>query len=180
MYRVPFSKTYLDFELPANMRGTYAASHPLEPLADVEKAIDKALTDPIDSPALRKLAKQGDTVCIVFTDITRDTPEHLLVPALLAELQAAGVRDQDITLLCATGLHRPSTRQEKVIKLGQAIVDRYRVVDHELFSPAGLEDLAREVGDRALAQPGGLHEPPGHLVLAPPAGLAFGLDADGP
>ena len=141
MYRIPFSKTYLDFELPANMRGTYAASPSVEPLADAREAIAKGLADPIDSPPLRKLAKQGDTVCIVFTDITRDTPEHLLVPALLAELQAAGVRDQDITLLCGTGLHRPSTRQEKVIKLGQAIVDRYRVVDHEPFNPAGLEDL---------------------------------------
>ncbi len=141
MYRVPFSKTYLDFELPANMRGTYAASRPVEPLADVEKAIDKALADPINSPPLRELAKQGDTVCIVFTDITRNTPEHLLVPALLAELHAAGVRDKDITLLCGTGLHRPSTPQEKVIKLGQSIVDRYRVLDHEPFNLAGLEDL---------------------------------------
>ena len=141
MYRIPFSKTYLDFELPANMRGTYSASRPVEPLADVEKAIDKALADPINSPPLRELAKQGDTVCIVFTDITRNTPEHLLVPAILAELNAAGVRDEDITLLCGTGLHRPSTPQEKVIKLGQSIVDRYRVLDHEPFNLAGLEDL---------------------------------------
>ncbi len=141
MYRVPFSKTYLDFELPANMRGTYAASRPVEPLTDVERAIDKALAAPINSPPLSELAKQGDIVCIVFTDITRNTPEHLLVPALLAELNAAGVRDEDITLLCGTGLHRPSTPQEKVIKLGQSIVGRYRVLDHDPFNLAGLEDL---------------------------------------
>jgi nickel-dependent lactate racemase len=113
----------------------------MEPLADVEKAIDKALAAPINSPPLSELAKQGDIVCIVFTDITRNTPEHLLVPALLAELNAAGVRDEDITLLCGTGLHRPSTPQEKVIKLGQSIVGRYRVLDHDPFNLAGLEDL---------------------------------------
>ena len=141
MYRIPFSKKYLEFELPENMRGTYAASRPVEPLADVEKAIAKALANPINSPPVRELAKRGDTVCIVFTDITRNTPEHLLVPALLAELHAAGVRDEDITLLCGTGLHRPSTPQEKVIKLGQSIVDRYRVLDHDPFNLAGLEDL---------------------------------------
>jgi nickel-dependent lactate racemase len=141
MYRIPFSKTFLEFKLPESMRGTYATSPPVEPLADVEKAIGKALADPINSPPLRELAKQGDTVCIVFTDITRNTPEHLLVPALLAELHAAGVGDEDITLLCGTGLHRPSTVQEKVIKLGQSIVDRYRVLDHEPFNQAGLEDL---------------------------------------
>jgi nickel-dependent lactate racemase len=141
MYRIPFSKTYLDFELPAHMRGTYAASRPVEPLADLEKAIEKTLADPINSPPLRELAKQGDTACIIFTDITRNTPEHLLVPALLAELHAAGVRDEDITLLCGTGLHRASTPQEKVIKLGQSIVDRYRVLDHEPFKLTGLENL---------------------------------------
>jgi nickel-dependent lactate racemase len=141
MYRIPFGTTYLDFELPAHMRGTYAASRPGEPLADVAKAIDKALAGPIDSPPLRELAQQSDSVCIVFTDITRSTPEHLLVPALLAELHAAGVRDADITLLCGTGLHRPSTPEEKVIKLGQSIVDRYRVLDHEPFNLAKLEDL---------------------------------------
>ena len=141
MYRIPFSKTFLEFELPENMRGTYAASRPVEPLAYVEKAIAKALANPINSPPVRELAKRGDTVCIVFTDITRNTPEHLLIPALLAELHAAGVRDEDITLLCGTGLHRPSTPQEKVIKLGQSIVDRYRVLDHDPFNLAGLEDL---------------------------------------
>ena len=141
MYRIPFSKTYLEFELPETMRGTYAASQPVEPIFDLEKAIDKALAEPINSPPVRELVKRGDTVCIVFTDITRNTPEHLLVPALLAELHAAGVDDEDITLLCGTGLHRPSTPQEKVIKLGQSIVDRYRVLDHEPFNLAGLEDL---------------------------------------
>ena len=141
MYRIPFSKTYLEFELPQTMRGTYAASQPVEPIADVEKAIDKALAEPISSPPVRELVKRGDTVCIVFTDITRNTPEHLLIPALLTELRAAGARVEDITLLCGTGLHRPSTPKEKVIKLGQSIVDRYRVVDHEPFNLAGLEDL---------------------------------------
>jgi nickel-dependent lactate racemase len=105
MYRIPFSKTYLDFELPATMRGTYLTSRPVEPLADVGGAIAKALADPINSPPLQKVARRGDTVCIVFTDITRDSPDYLLVPALLAELETAGVRDADITLLCGTGLH---------------------------------------------------------------------------
>jgi nickel-dependent lactate racemase len=141
MYRVPFGKTYLDFNLPAHMSGTQVTSPSVKPLADVSKAIAKALAYPIDSPPLRELVEKGDRVCIVFTDITRHTPEHLLVPSLLAELQTAGVADEDITLICGTGLHRPSTEQEKVFKLGQPIVDRYRVLDHEPFNPDGLQDL---------------------------------------
>jgi nickel-dependent lactate racemase len=80
-------------------------------------------------------------VCIVFTDITRASPDRLLVAPVLAELEEAGVRDKDITLLCGIGLHRPSTEEEKIIKLGRAVVDRYRVIDSEPLNPEALVDL---------------------------------------
>jgi len=63
------------------------------------------------------------------------------VPPLLEELVAAGVRDDDITLLCGIGLHRPSTPEEKVTKLGADVVARYRVIDNEPQNPAALVDL---------------------------------------
>ena len=141
MYTVPFDKGELTFELPAGMTGTIAVSKSVPPIEDVPAAIERALADPINSPPLRKLAKAGDTVCIVFTDITRSSPDHFLVPAMLAELEAAGVRDEAITLLCGIGMHRPSTPEEKVIKLGQELVDRYRVIDNEPQKPAALVDL---------------------------------------
>ncbi len=87
------------------------------------------------------MAGPGDTVCIVFTDITRASPDYLLVEPILSELEAAGVRDEDITLLCGIGLHRPSTDEEKVAKLGQRVVDRYRVIDNEPLNPDALVDL---------------------------------------
>jgi nickel-dependent lactate racemase len=80
-------------------------------------------------------------VCIVFTDSTRACPDHLLVPTLLGELEKGGVRDEDITLLCGTGMHRPSTWEEKTVKLGAEIVGRYRVIDHEPQNPGALVDL---------------------------------------
>jgi nickel-dependent lactate racemase len=54
---------------------------------------------------------------------------------LLHELEHAGVRDKDITLLCGVGMHRPSTRIEKINKLGLGIVERYHVVDNEPQNP---------------------------------------------
>jgi len=141
VYRIPFGKSHLDFALPAEMRGTYIESRSIEPLADLKKAIAQTLANPVNSPPLREMAQRGHTACIVFSDITRDSPDHLLVPALLAELEIAGVRDRDVTLLCGIGMHRPSTQNEKIIKLGQAIVDRYRVVDHEPLNQRGLKDL---------------------------------------
>ncbi len=141
MYRIPYSKTYLEFALPAGMRATVVESRPVPPLSDPEAAVSEALARPIGSPPLRELARPGDRVCIVFTDITRASPDHILVPALLRELEAAGVRDQDITLLCGIGMHRPSTPEEKTAKLGAEVVARYRVIDNEPRNPQALVDL---------------------------------------
>ena len=140
-YQVPFSRTHLEFELPPTMRGTVVASKRAELLPDVEGAIAEALARPIDSPPLVELAHPGDRVCIVFTDVTRASPDHLLVPALLRQLEAAGVRDEDVTLLCGIGMHRPSTPEEKAAKLGAEVVARYRVIDNEPQNPQALVDL---------------------------------------
>jgi len=64
VYRIPFGKSHLDFQLPAEMRGTYLTSRSMKPLADLEEAIAAALANPINSPKLREMAKGGDTVCI--------------------------------------------------------------------------------------------------------------------
>ncbi len=140
-YNVPYSKSTLEFDLSPGMRGTVVTSKPAEPLADVEAAIAEALSSPIGSPPLGELVEPGATVCIAFTDITRASPDHLLVPALLRELETAGVRDEDVTLLCGIGMHRPSTPEEKVAKLGQTVVERYRVIDNEPQNPDALVDL---------------------------------------
>jgi nickel-dependent lactate racemase len=141
MYQVPYGKTVLEFDLPPGMRGTLVKSEAVQPLTDVEGAIAKTLSTPINSPPLDQLAHPGDRVCIVFTDITRDSPDQVLIRPILQQLEKAGVRDQDITLLCGIGMHRPSTIAEKVTKLGQAVVDRYRVIDHEPQNPDQLVDL---------------------------------------
>jgi nickel-dependent lactate racemase len=141
MYKVPFDRGELIFDLPATWRGTVVQSRIAPPVQDVLLAVAEALAHPTNSPPLRKLAGPGDKVCIVFTDVTRASPDWLLVPPILAELEAAGVDDADITLLCGIGLHRPSTHAEKVAKLGQAVVDRYRVMDNEPLNPAALVDL---------------------------------------
>ena len=146
IYHIPYSKTTLEFSLPASMDVSIAVSQPSEPVKDFRAAIAEALAQPIGAPPLRVLAQAGNKVCIVFTDITRASPDHELVPALLLELEKAGVRDADITLLCGIGMHRASTAEEKVTKLGLAVVDRYRVIDNEPQNPRALVDLGITTG----------------------------------
>jgi len=145
-YRIPYSRTWLDFSLPPGMRADLALSHPANPLREASAAVRHALDHPIGSPPLRQLARPSDRVCIVFTDITRLSPDALLVPALLEELHQTGVRDENITLLCATGMHRPSTPAEKVAKLGAETAARYRVIDNQAQNPDALVDLGLTPG----------------------------------
>jgi len=134
---------HMEFQLPAGMRGNVVQSRPVPTLDDLPAAIAQSLANPIQSPPIRELAKRGDKVCIVFTDVTRASPDHLLVPPILRELDTAGVRRQDVMLLCALGLHRPSTVQEREAKLGKDVVERYRVMDHEPRDPGALADLGK-------------------------------------
>jgi len=141
VYRIPYSKSFLEFSLPPSLRADIVVSRAVEPLQDVPDAIRAALAAPIGSLPLSEIAAPGHRVCIVFTDATRASPDHLLVPALLRELEKAGVRDEDITLLCGIGMHRASTRAEKIVKLGAEVVRRYRVIDNEPQNPDALVDL---------------------------------------
>jgi nickel-dependent lactate racemase len=169
-YRVPFGNETIEFSLPPTMRGTVAVSQPVTALADAREAVASALANPIGSQRLREIARPGQRVCLVFTDITRSCPDHLLVPPMLEELQAAGVRDEDVTLLCGIGMHRSSTHAEKVAKLGAGIVAKYRVIDNEPQNPAMLVDLGvtpggvpvsvhRKVVDSDLVLATGIVEP---------------------
>jgi nickel-dependent lactate racemase len=146
LYQIPYGKTSIAFTLPASMHVSMAVSQPSEPVKDFRAAIAEALNRPIGTAPLRTLAQAGEKVCILFTDITRASPDHELVPALLLELEKAGVRDADITLLCGIGMHRASTDEEKVTKLGRSVVNRYRVINNEPQNPLALVDLGVTAG----------------------------------
>jgi nickel-dependent lactate racemase len=146
MHTLPFGKGTIQFSLPSGMRITQAVSRPVPSLEDEQAAVANALAHPVGSPPLRKIVRAGNRVCIVFTDVTRACPDHLLIPPLLSELKAGGVLDKDITLLCGIGMHRPSTRDEKIEKLGAGIVDSFRVIDNEPQNQAVLVDLGKTAG----------------------------------
>jgi nickel-dependent lactate racemase len=151
VYKVPYGKTELEFDLPPGMKGTLIRAYSTPQLADVSAEINKALVKPINSAPLREIAKKGDSVCIVFTDITRACPDQLLIPPILRELHKAGVRREDVTLLCGTGLHRPSTDEEKAAKLGTDVVRDYRVADNTTQDSANFVDLRRRENEAPMS-----------------------------
>ena len=91
-----------------------------------------ALDHPIDSAPLKELVKPGEKVCLVISDVTRrwQSPETY-IPILVAELESAGIRDEDILIISATGTHRRQTPEEHKGMVTEAVYDRIQVVDHQ-------------------------------------------------
>ena len=91
-----------------------------------------ALDHPIDSAPLKELVKPGEKVCLVISDVTRrwQSPETYL-PILVAELESAGIRDEDMLIISATGTHRRQTPEEHKGLVTEAVYDRIQVVDHQ-------------------------------------------------
>jgi nickel-dependent lactate racemase len=80
---------------------------------------------------------------VVHTDITRATPNERILPVLLDELETAGVRGADISLLNGLGTHRRQTEAELRAMLGAAIVENYRWLQHDAHADADLKPLGQ-------------------------------------
>ena len=129
------------YSFPPGWQVTTVESHSSQPLADLSKATEAALASPLGCAPLREMARRCMNACVVFTDPTRACPDQVLVPAILKELAAASVAHKNITLLCATGMHRPTTFEEKVAKLGVEVAVLFAVHDHEAQNPDALTNL---------------------------------------
>jgi len=126
-----YGKTGLIVDLPDELDVTVVAPRYVPAVADERSALLEALADPIDSPPLRDLVKPTDRVGIVFSDITRPTPNHLVVPAVIHALDH--VPAHHITLFNALGTHRANTEEELRSMLGDDIVERYHIVQNNAF-----------------------------------------------
>lgn len=101
-------------------------------LKDPKGAIRRFLKKPIGLPSLREAVHRGDKVVIVGDDITRPTPQNIIIPVLLDELNTAGVPDKDIQVIIALATHREMNEEEIKEKYGDEVVERVPVVNHDL------------------------------------------------
>ena len=100
------------------------------PLPDENGAVREALARPIASPPLAELAGGRESACIVISDITRPVPNKVILPPLLEVLEQSGIPREKITILIATGIHRPNNTEELETMVGSDIMETYRIVNH--------------------------------------------------
>ena len=138
--KIPYYTSSLDLHVEEeNLEAVInAKTDSYDPGKSETELVEEALANPIGTPRLRELAKGKQKVTLVTSDHTRAVPSKLTLPILLREIRE-GNPDADITILIATGLHRPTTEAEQRRMFGDAIVDHEKIVVNEAFKD---EDFA--------------------------------------
>lgn len=127
-----YGKEIIEFNVPDHSICGVITRETPQPSGEPAELVREALKNPIGTPRLKDMLKirQPQSVVVVVNDITRPTPYHAILAPLFEEIEEAGVKPERVTLLVATGIHRPHSDEENRRIYGGEIVDRCRVVNH--------------------------------------------------
>lgn len=142
-----YGTSTLPMEIPeVNVVGVLEIAESV-PLPDENGAVREAIARPIGSPPLAELAGDRESACIVISDITRPVPNKVILPPLLEVLEQSGIPREKITILIATGIHRPSNAEELETMVGSHIMETYRIVNHFSQKPETQAYLGKTEND---------------------------------
>ena len=133
-----YGRTGLSVDFPKD-RTTVLEPSFVEGLPDQERAIEKAIQDPINTKPLSTLVSSNKTVAISVCDLTRPIPTHTILPVILNALKH--VPKNQITILIATGTHRANSTSELKEMLGNEIVANYSIENHDAFDQSTLKHI---------------------------------------
>lgn len=121
------------FEFPAGWRISvqHMKGYRARPLTPAE--IRRSIQRPVGTRPLREIAAGKKTVTIAFDDLTRPTPACDIVPHVVAELRAAGIRDENMLFVSACGCHYQMNGMEVAKKLGEDTVRRHPWINHNIW-----------------------------------------------
>ncbi len=142
-------------EITLNPDWNVTIFHPSEqkPIQNPIEKIRESINNLIDGWTLKEIIKNKkniEKVCIVASDATRPVPSHLILEALIAELNDCGIVDNQIIILIATGLHRISRKEELERILGSNLLNRIRVVDHIATDENSLINLGKTTDNHPI------------------------------
>ncbi|HVW38646.1 MAG TPA: lactate racemase domain-containing protein, partial [Pirellulales bacterium] len=129
-FHLEYGRTGLDVELPGDRVVRTLAYKDAAPLANPVAALAERLARPTGAAPLAELARGRSSACILICDITRPVPNELILSPVLATLERAGIPREQITILVATGLHRPNEGEELIEMVGRRIYENYRIENH--------------------------------------------------
>lgn len=107
----------------------------------IAEAALEAIRNPIGTKPLSELVQAGEKVAVIVSDITRMVGTAEFLPVIVNELNAAGIADENITVIIATGTHRAHTPEEDIVVCGEEIVRRVKIHQHDCRNDAELVDM---------------------------------------
>ncbi len=131
--KLDYGKEGLEIEIDPDWNVTIFQPLEQKPFDNPIEKIRDSIKNPIESLTLKEKIenqKNIEEVCIVVSDATRPVPSHLILEALVAELNDCEIRDDQLIILIATGYHRTSREDELERILGNNLVRRLKVIDH--------------------------------------------------
>jgi len=140
-YEIIQGKEPITIDLPGNWDITNIPMPDKKPLKDLDARLTEVLNKPTDSPPLLDLCKPEDQIAICVTDVSRPSPDYLILPIILKELEKAGISKNNVTILIGTGSHRDVTFDEIRTKYGYYASKNYRIINHNSRDKNGLTDL---------------------------------------
>jgi nickel-dependent lactate racemase len=129
-------------ELPEDKLLFYAAHRRAIAVPDQVAVIEDGLEHPIGTPRLEELLTAAETVIVMVDDITRPTPTASILPHILERIHGMGLGKDAVTIFIGMGTHRPMTAGELRVKLGNEILEHYRVVNRD-YREGPFVDLGR-------------------------------------
>ncbi|MCK4257976.1 MAG: nickel-dependent lactate racemase [Halanaerobiales bacterium] len=129
--KIPYARKFVDVKIPdANLQKIleFNAHHYKTEIPESE-LVERALDNPIESASLIELAKGKKNIVIITSDHTRPVPSKITLPIVLRKIREVNP-DAEITILIATGFHRPTSEEEMNDKFGEEIVKNERLVNH--------------------------------------------------
>jgi nickel-dependent lactate racemase len=147
---MPFGEDTVTISVPDDV--VVADVEDVIPSESANHMVRNSLDFPLESDRLTRLASKGDRVVVVVPDMTRPGKfRSVVVREVIKDLHAAGVRDEDVTILNGPGSHRANTKAEFVKMMGEDLVSSYRVVNHDLYDEKNLVDLGTsDLGDPVI------------------------------
>ena len=137
-----YGRGRLPVRMPEGCEVTVVRKNPMAPIDDAARAVDRAFAEPVGAPPLGQLARGRRSACILVCDITRPVPNRLFLRPLIRGLLDAGVPRENVTVLVATGLHRPNEGEELAELIGDRwVLDTVRVENHLARDAAAHVDL---------------------------------------
>lgn len=138
--KLPYGKEGMEVELPDDVDVLESKAANYESEKSEEEIIRESLENPIDSERVSELAKGKKKITLITSDHTRPVPSSITLPIYLKEIRKYNP-DAEITILIATGFHRPTTKEEMISKFGKEIVENEKIVVHKSGNDEDMVEL---------------------------------------